>query len=282
MIQDIASQTTRVPVELNDALDPAWLRDALAPLSGGADVVWVGDVDNFETVAAKVRFGVRFAGDETVHRFCLKAMLSAEKASLGGATAVREALFYADLAPHLSMRLPKTLSIIDHERGQAVLVMEDLIHAGARFCSALEPFTPELAAESLDQIARLHAAQALLADKDWVPSRLAFLATGPHYTADRLQVLMNAPRFAGLSARTADAALLLEGMKRLNTRFSGGPLTLLHGDCHAGNFYLTADGPGLTDWQLIQRGSWAQDVAYHIAAVLPVDVAEREERGLLD
>jgi hypothetical protein len=45
---------------------------------------------------------------------------------------------------------------------------------------------------------------------------------------------------------------------------------------------MTADGPGLNDWQNYQRGLWAVDVAYHIAAVLPVEVAEREERRLLD
>ncbi len=39
---------------------------------------------------------------------------------------------------------------------------------------------------------------------------------------------------------------------------------------------------GFTDWQLVQRGHWSLDVAYHIASVLPVEVAEREERHLLD
>ena len=37
----------------------------------------------------------------------------------------------------------------------------------------------------------------------------------------------------------------------------------------------------MIDWQLLQRGSWALDVAYHIAAVLNVDTAEQEEWRLL-
>jgi aminoglycoside phosphotransferase (APT) family kinase protein len=281
MVKD-AERQLEVPVTLDAALDPLWLAKALAPVSGGADVIWVGDIDNFETVAAKVRFAVRFANDgDRTHHFCLKAMLTPDKAKKAGATAIREAEFYARLAPHLSLRLPKTLPIINVEEGRALLIMEDLIAAGAHFCSALEPFTPELAAQSLDQIARLHAASSLLVGNDWIPSRLSYLATSPHFTAPQLQALMDGPRCASLQAKTSDASLLLEGMKKLEAHFSGSAMTILHGDCHAGNFYLTPEGPGLTDWQLLQRGNWAQDVAYHIGAVLPEEVAVREERALL-
>jgi aminoglycoside phosphotransferase (APT) family kinase protein len=55
----------------------------------------------------------------------------------------------------------------------------------------------------------------------------------------------------------------------------------VHGDAHAGNIFRDPHGPGLIDWQLLQSGGWALDVAYHIAAVLPVEVVEVEERALL-
>lgn len=282
MLTEIADPKPRIPLDLDEALDPEWLQGALAPISGGSAVDWVGDVVKLETVAAKVRFAVRFAGDTRTHRFCLKAFLSPETSRRAGATAVREALFYLRIAPHLSMRVPRATTVIDYDENRAVLIMEDLLDAGARFCSALEPFTPELTAQSLDQIARLHAATSLINDNDWIPLRLAYLSTDPHFTAPQLQELMDGPRCAKLSSRSSDAALLLKGMKALTARFADRPKAILHGDCHVGNFYLTGDGPGMTDWQLIQQGHWAQDVAYHIAAVLPVDVAEREERGLVD
>ncbi len=271
-----------VPVTIEQALAPSWLEAALAPISGGAAVTWVGDIITLETFAAKVRFGVRFAGDDRTHRFCLKGFLQPDIAQKAGVTAVREALFYQRLAPQLSMRLPRTTSIIDRHQTQAILIMEDLVATNARFCSALDPFTPEMAAQSLDQIARLHATTSLLKDNDWLPSRLTFLATGPHFTATQLQKIMDGSRSRNLSSRTANATLLLDGMKALARCFADRPLTVLHGDCHAGNFYLTDDGPGVTDWQLVQRGCWAQDVAYHIAAVLPEDIAAREERALLE
>jgi hypothetical protein len=281
-METIESPMLEVPVAIERTLEPSWLEAALAPISGGAAVVWVGDVIKLETFAAKVRFGVRFAGDERTHRFCLKGFLNPDIAQKAGITAVREALFYQRLAPQLSMRLPGTITVIDQQSTRAILIMEDLVVAGARFCSALDPFTVEMAAQSLDQIARLHAARSLLKDNDWLPSRLAFLATGPHFTAPQLQKIMDGPRSRHLSSRTANATLLLDGMKALALRFADRLPTILHGDCHAGNFYLTTDGPGVTDWQLVQRGCWAQDVAYHIAAVLPEDVAVREERALLD
>jgi aminoglycoside phosphotransferase (APT) family kinase protein len=79
-----------------------------------------------------------------------------------------------------------------------------------------------------------------------------------------------------------DATLLLRGLQRLAERNAPLQQTLLHGDCHAGNIYKLKEGPGFTDWQLIQRGNWAQDVAYHIAGVLPSKTAELEERNLLN
>ena len=65
-------------------------------------------------------------------------------------------------------------------------------------------------------------------------------------------------------------------------RYAGRPACLIHGDAHAGNLYTTAEGePGVIDWQLVQRGHWALDVAYHIGSVLTVADRERNERDLL-
>jgi hypothetical protein len=270
-----------IPATHQEALNPVWLCKALADISGGAAVTDVEAVDTLETIAAKIRFSVRFAGDDKLYHFCLKAFLVPEIAKSAGTTAVREALFYQRIAPHVPMRVPRSIAHVDLENNCAVLIMEDLIHAGAHFCSALEAFTAEQVALNLDQIARLHAASALLDINPWIPSRLTELATKPHLSMEKQQELLDDPRCSGLSRRTSDASLLLEGMKRLQQRFAAKPLTLLHGDCHAGNFYLTTAGPGVTDWQLVQRGNWAQDVAYHIGAILPEEVAAKEERALL-
>ncbi len=232
-------------------------------------------------MASKVRIRVRFQGDPAVHEYCLKAFLG--EPGLGGLTTIREGKFYTDIAPHLTMRLPRVPAVIlDQEEGQGILVMEDMIAAGARFCSALEPFTPDLAAQSLDQLARLHSRPDLAASIDWLPVRIDVIANKLHWSPEKQQELLDHPRNDSLPARTRDGSLLHAGMRALSTRNASKPRTLLHGDCHAGNLFMIDGAPGFTDWQLVQQGHWAMDVAYHICAVLPVDVAEKHERDLLD
>ena len=60
------------------------------------------------------------------------------------------------------------------------------------------------------------------------------------------------------------------------------PRTLLHGDPHIGQTYVTADGHmGFADWQACQQGSWAFDYAYLVnSACEPEDRREWQE-GLM-
>jgi aminoglycoside phosphotransferase (APT) family kinase protein len=79
-----------------------------------------------------------------------------------------------------------------------------------------------------------------------------------------------------------DAARLQKGLEALAADVRGRPLCLVHGDAHAGNVYRDTGGAlGLVDWQILQKGSWAMDVAYHLAAVLPPEVRRASERQLL-
>ncbi|MGE4427528.1 MAG: phosphotransferase family protein [Solirubrobacteraceae bacterium] len=61
-----------------------------------------------------------------------------------------------------------------------------------------------------------------------------------------------------------------------------GPVTLLHGDPHVGNAYVTAEGRmALTDWQVVMRGQWAYDFADAVASALTVEDRRAWERELL-
>ena len=55
----------------------------------------------------------------------------------------------------------------------------------------------------------------------------------------------------------------------------------MHGDAHAGNVWEGPEGIGLVDWQVLQRGHWSLDVAYHIAAALDIEDRRTHERALL-
>jgi len=57
---------------------------------------------------------------------------------------------------------------------------------------------------------------------------------------------------------------------------------LPHGDAHAGQTYVTADGRmGLTDWQATQQGGWAYDVAYLVGSTCEPEDRRAWERDLL-
>lgn len=272
-----------VPATLDAALDPAWLGKALASVSGGAKITAVETVEVIKTVATKVRFTVTFEGPAGTQAFCLKGLLDVDEMSRkAGPTCVLEGDFYAKLAPVIDVRVPEAVAVVtDRDTQQSVLLMRDLIAGGARFCSALEAFTTDDAAQSLEQIARLHANSRLLESTPWIRPRAAELARMPHITPEILQDLLDGPRGETLSPAIRNGARLIEAMKALADKSAARPQFLVHGDVHAGNIFRTPEGFGLIDWQVLQRASWALDIAYHIGAVLPVETAEKEERALL-
>jgi hypothetical protein len=275
--------TISVPHTVEEALDAAWLSQAMAGVTGGAPITDVEPVEVLETVAAKVRFKVAFEGAANGREaFCLKGFLGAAHQPGSGATAVREADFYGELAPRLTIRVPGcAAAAVDREEQRAVVILRDLIDQGARFCSALEPFTADDAAQSVEQLARLHVGRSLIDEKPWLRPRTIEIVRSEYVPLPKLQGHLEDPRAEGLAPRMKDAALLVEGVKTLAARAADWPQTVIHGDTHAGNLYWSADGPGFLDWQLVQRGAWSFDVAYHLCAVMPAEVAEKEERALL-
>ena len=269
-----------VPQTLDQALDPAWLSSAL-----GQEIASVEVVEVITTVATKVRFTAQPADGTAPLALCLKGLLGDDPMmKMGGQTMVKEADFYGKVAGHVGVRVPTCVrTVIDRKNQQAVVIMRDLIADGASFCSALDPFTVDDTAASLEQIAALHSGKGLLADRPWITNRVEEFAARPHLSVEALQALLDDPRGDTLPAATRSAVRLLAAVEPLARRDGARAQILIHGDAHAGNVFRTADGnPGLIDWQLLQSGGWALDVAYHINAVLPVDLAEREERKLLN
>lgn len=273
-----------VPATLDAALDPEWLARAISVVGGGASVSSVETVEVIKTVATKVRFAVTFEGSDVRHAFCIKGLLDVdEMTARGGPTCVLEADFYCKIAPAVPMRVPDCVStVIDREAQQAVIVMRDLIEDGATFCSALEAFSPDDASSSLAELAKLHLASNLLDGADWIRPRAAELARMTYITPEILQELLDGPRGDNLSAEVRSADRLIAAMRALAERVEARPQFLIHGDAHAGNIFRTSEGMGVIDWQLLQRGGWALDVAYHLNAVLPTEVAEEEERRLVE
>jgi hypothetical protein len=272
-----------VPSTVEQALDPAWLSQALASVSGGKAVTSVEQVEYIKTMATKIRFAVTFEGSDERHAFCIKGLLDIDEGNASlGSTCVTEADFYCRIAPQIDVRVPEcVVAVIDREAQQAAIIMRDVIVGGGTFCSALDIFTADDAASSLAQLAGLHARPDLLAGNDWIGPRASQIARTPAFNGASIQGLMDDPRGDNLSSEVRNGDNILAAMRAFADRSDSRPQFMLHGDSHAGNIFRTADGLGLIDWQVLQSGSWALDVAYHLNAVLPVEIAETEERRLL-
>jgi aminoglycoside/choline kinase family phosphotransferase len=60
-----------------------------------------------------------------------------------------------------------------------------------------------------------------------------------------------------------------------------GPLTLLHGDSHLGNFFVEGDEMGMIDFQAAHWGKGIRDVQYFLIDSLPVDMLAVNEHALV-
>ena len=275
-----------LPRTLEAALTPEWLSDMLPPEASRPRIVGVEELARVQDLSFKpkiVRFMVHYE-DGSSAPLCLKAVLRDAASRASDRTSVREAKFFSLVAPHLPIRLPPVLAApIDEARGVGFLLMRDMVADGARFLSALEPWDVAWVSSILDQMARLHAVHNVLGpidNLDWVSRSLEWLTK--YASVETIQRLLDGPRSAGLPGRTRDASLVVDGLRAFASIDQGRTPCLIHGDAHASNIFADAGGPGLMDWQMLQKGSWALDVAYHISAVLPVEVAEREERVLFE
>lgn len=271
------------PVVLDEVLSPEWLSRAL-----GTPVKAVDVVETIKTVATKVRFRVDFEAEHSNGTsYCVKGLFDGAAPAAGLARMSRaEATFYRDLQASVGVNTPTCrYTGIDDETGHGVIVMDDVVTDGGRFLTALEPYGPEQAVESLEQIAALHASHwgsPRLDDYSWLRSRLAEFAANPLREVDELQGLLDDGRAAPLDPAIADAARLNRALAALAEQASARVETLVHGDTHAGNLFVLNGETALIDWQVLQRSNWGIDIAYHIAAVLSVDDRRRSERDLLD
>ena len=274
------------PLEVERVLDTKWLSTAL---SHGREPVEVRGFEVVETLgpsALKIRLKLDLGGGAAVpDRICIKGVFDPTlKTWLTTGAQKAEAFFYRDVAPTLSVRVPASFySGVDEETGAGHVIMEDLVPKRARFLSAMSPYALAQAQASLDQLARLHGGtwNADPVAASWVNDKLAYFAANPPTSPERLTELMAGPRGDTLPAGLRDGTRIYAAIAALSQRGAGLDQGFLHGDCHAGNVWEGPEGTGLIDWQVLQRGNWSIDVAYHIAAVLDVEDRRTHERDLL-
>ncbi|MCV7302704.1 phosphotransferase [Mycobacterium barrassiae] len=279
-----------VPDDLDAALSPAWLTDALQERFPGIEIRAVRRGPVVERLSTNARFTVDYKGRFDLPRhLCIKGYFG-EVGRHIPFVGEPEACFYRDLAGPSGIRTLKCVYADVHpDSRHGVVITHDEVANGGDFLDGNDPFDVEQAADALTELARLHAitwrAQRW-ADVEWLQPRLgrAVQAWGEARTLEIMSANLNGRNGVGVPRAVADAEQLLAAHRRVSARTPDGEAQwcVIHGDAHVGNIMLdVTKRPWMVDWQLVQRGFWDVDVGYLIAATLPPDIRRASERDLL-
>jgi Phosphotransferase enzyme family len=275
-----------------EALTPAWLTDALAPLLGDARVLEVACTPvGTGQMSDCVRLTPTYDAPTDAPRSMIAKLPAADPTSRATAGALRnyeiEVSFYRHLAPELPVRAPRCYHAhLDTTATDFVLLLEDV--APARQGDQLAGCSIEQAAVAVEELPRLHAPRwgdGGLAGLDWL-----------HRDQDEA-VAFTSQLVAGLfegfcdrySARVdADIMGLGERLMAALPRYLGdrrGPWTITHGDFRLDNLLFGSDEGGppvvVVDWQTVTHGPGIGDLSYFLGAGLLPEDRRRHERDLV-
>jgi len=274
------------PTDLDEVLSPAWLSEALSRPGAPVKVAGSRIVQRLQNSATKIRFEVDFdiPPPDGVRSYCVKGFFG-DTYNLGGPNSPTEARYYLEIQAGSAVRTPDCpYAGINETTQHGIILMHDMVAKGGRFLTALEPYSADQAASSLDQLARLHAEDwggQRLGRFGWLGNRFEIMGDKPWLPLDILQGLMDGPRRAPLDPAICSAERIHGAFVALGPVAHRQPQCLVHGDAHAGNVWEMDGQAGLIDWQLLQRGSWAIDVAYHIGSSLTPEARRASEQPLL-
>jgi hypothetical protein len=275
------------PDTLDELLSPAWLTAALARRFPGIEVVSVAPGPVVSRVSTNARFEITCAGgmpDGLSAQLCVKGYFG-EIGAPSRAAGHAEVYFYRDLAASTGVRTLRCVyAHVDPVTGHGVVITDDVVAQGGTFLDARSAYSPDQVAESLEQLATLHAGtwcSPALADVGWLTPHLA--RTLEHRGVAEIRGNFDGPIGAGVPSEVRDAERLVDAYRELARITREDPRwSVIHGDTHIGNVFLDRVGrPAFVDWQLVQRGPWYLDVGYHLASALTVDERRRHEADLV-
>ncbi|UGT64233.1 ecdysteroid 22-kinase family protein [Nocardia asteroides] len=266
-------------------ITPEWMTAALAADFPGVRVTAVQVTLRDDGTNRRARLGLEYAGTPGPRSVFVKAADPAHKELIKMTSGMyhEPRLFQSGLPLPIEHPAVHT-ALIDEQREDFLLVMEDLAERGADPRDATRPLTVDQAADGVRALARLHGTYWGVRLEQH--PELAWLE--PFVPWDGMEI---APLPAALD-RLPDAppavreltigALIDDIWKPYIASLTTGPQTLLHGDAHIGNTYLL-DGArvGFLDWQVARRGSWSLDLGYFLQGSLTIEDRRRAETDLL-
>ena len=270
-----------------EAITPEWMSAALAGHHAGAVVDSVRVVHRDDGTNRRARLELTYSAGSGPATVFAKAVdpAHAELVALTSGLFHEPRLFASGAA--LPLDHPTVyVALIDEERSDFLMIMEDVVTRGADPRDANRPMTVEQVADGIRGLARLHSEYwgARLTDNPalgWVEPFVAFdgLQYAPlHIAHERLGDTAPAEVLA-----LDGEELFVDIWARYIGTLTTSTQTLLHGDPHIGNTYvLPDDRVGFLDWQMVRRGNWSLDLGYFLQGALTIEERRRSERELLD
>ena len=281
------------PAELSipqgwDEITPEWMTSALAQHFPGAEVDTVRVALRDDGTNRRARLALGYAAGSGPATVFAKAV-DPEHADLVALTSglYHEPRLFSSAVP-LPLDHPAVYTaIIDEDRRDFLMIMEDVVARGADPRDSTRPMTVEQAAAGVRGLARLHSefwGDRLTGNPalGWVEPFVAFdgLEYAPlHIAHERLGDTVPAEILA-LSGTELFVDIWARYIGSL-TGPSAAP-TLLHGDAHIGNTYvLPGDDVGFLDWQMLRRGNFSLDLGYFLQGALTIEDRRAAERELV-
>jgi Phosphotransferase enzyme family len=282
-----------VPIS-GETVTTEWLTAVLCRDVPGAEVTGFsnpsGSSGSNERLALRVTYND--AGDAAglpTELFTKATTSYRQRLLVGGAGVLEgEPRFYLSLRPKSSVEAPRGYwGAADERTWRSIVIMEDVASTkGARFVGPTEQVSHEQVKDLVQNLARLHgelwqdpALEPLFTTRDYIERTSAFLDL-----PKRCEVGMERAKDEIPPALHGETDRLYAGTVRSMVRAADEmPRTLLHGDPHIGQTYITGDGRmGFADWQGCQQGSWAFDFAYLVNSACEPEDRRKWQQGLME
>ncbi len=269
-----------------DVVAPEWMTTALQDAFPGVEVsrVDVALVDDGTNRRARLALSyARGSGPATVFVKASDPEHAAVNARTGGV--FNEARLFASEVP-LPVDHPAVyFTLIDEPRLDFIMVMEDIVARGGDPRDATRPMTVEQVENGVRSLARLHSTfwgdrLRRYAQLSWVEPFVSWrgMATGIDIGLERA-----GDRVPPAVQRLTGKVIMRDVWAPFVGTLASGAQTLLHGDPHIGNTYVTPDdGVGFLDWQVVRRGNPSVDLGYFLQGACTIEDRRNAERRLVE
>lgn len=268
-----------LPETPDELADPGWLKSVLRVGVSRVEILGVDEVTNLH-VLLRLSYAENGGGPDLV--FVKLPPLDDRRASIvATGMGVREARFYRDLAPRLSLRVPAAYITAFDDEGRFVVGLEDLLSSGCTTSDGTHGVTSDAAARALEELAAMHARFEDPARRSAEAAWVRPPGPGSDYAVKMLTYALehHPERLPDEFSRVA--RLYNERRVELQALWREGPSTIVHGDTHIGNVFDDHGRTGFLDWGMIMVSTPMRDVSFFLTMAMDIDDRRAHEHGLL-